>query len=392
MQNYYNLRFNQQPPQEYWRFWVIVAGRGFGKTLAGAHCILNFIRSQQKISIGLLGASIKEVKNVMLWGNSGLLTLCNIYGIDFKTFWSDNKIIIDKTTIYLFSAEKPDNLRGFSMDCVWIDELAKFNGPQEVLNQVILSTRLGDPQFIITTTPKPLKIFEFLKSQDYNFWSRGSSYDNKEFLPASYFNLIDQWKNTPLGRQEIYGEILITNPSPWSNYCFQYKNSLHLNNYVLSIDPGIVKNGNTTGIILAAYDIILNKIIILEDFSLQNSVENWIQYVVKICQQYPIGTIAIETNQGGDLLEYALNKDLNKTINIVKFFAHHNKFSRSLAAAQLYWQNFIFHQKPLPLLEQELLEFEGSLDRVDSLIWAIEFLINNINKNHILNHDIWFCL
>jgi phage terminase large subunit-like protein len=392
MKNIYNLRNNQKPPEK-WQFWLIIAGRGFGKTLAGSHCLIDFIRKKEKFSIGLIGSTIKEVKNVMLNGISGLLTLSHQYNLSIETYWSDNKIIIENTIIYLFSSEKPDSLRGFQMDCIWIDELAKFSNPQEIINQSILSNRLGFPQFIITTTPRPLKVFDFLKNQKNVVLYQGSSYENKEFLPDSYFNMIDQWKNTLLGRQEIYGEILLTNSSPWQGYQFKYINNYnHLINYVVSIDPAIVSNGNTTGIILAAYDVYLQKIIILEDFSIQNSVDNWINCVINICHQYSIETIVIETNQGGDLLEYALNKNLNHSIKIIKFFAHHNKYSRSLATAQLYWQNFIFHSKPLPFLEKELLEFEGSLDRVDSLVWAVEYLTNNCNNLKKYNEtNIWFC-
>jgi phage terminase large subunit-like protein len=373
------LRENQKPPQEHWRFWSIIAGRGFGKTLSGAHCIINFIKNKTKKSIGIIGHTVPDIKNVMVYGPSGIIPLAHSYGLNYKINWSQYTISMDDAIIYIFSGDYYDKLRGFQLDCVWIDELAKFHNPQELINQVIFASRLGDPQFIITTTPRPLSVFEFLKNQKFSFMTHGSSYDN-HCLPPAYKDLIDQWAMTPLGQQEIFGKILSNNPSPWANYRFKYQQPV-LNNYILSIDPAVTNTGHMTGIILASYDYSQDKIIIVDDFSVETSLDNWINYVVQLIQEYTIETIVIETNQGGDLLEYSINKTLDKKINIHKFFARHNKYSRSLSTAQLYWQNFIFHYKPLPSLEKQLLEFSGTLDRLDALVWAVEFFIQKPTKD-----------
>ena len=374
MNNAYILRDNQKPPNEYWRFWSLIAGRGFGKTLAGSHCILNFIMENKKFSLGLMGATFKDVKNIMLDGPSGLLTLFHNYGIKYHIQWHFNKILINDITIYLFSAERYDNLRGFSLDCIWIDEIAKFSKPQETLNQLLLCCRKNEPQFIITSTPRPLSIWEFLKQQKFSFFTHGSSYDNNN-LPDAYLDIITQWSHTPLGRQEIFGEIHQQNPSPWHNYKFQYKNYDNHCHYILSIDPAVSSHGNTTGIILLAQ--CNHEIIIVDDFSIQDGVDNWIQIIGKICDQYWVQTIVMEVNQGGDLLEYAIKNSYKQSIPIYKCFARHNKFSRSLSTAQLYWQNKIFHSKPLPILEQQLIQFNNEMDRIDALVWGVEYFIKN---------------
>ena len=248
------LRKNQKPPKKGWRFWSIIAGRGFGKTIAGAHAIINFIKNKEKKAIGIIGHTIADIKNIMVYGPSGLLPLAQDYGIPFSIHWMENKIrFFDDVLVYIFSGDRYDKLRGFQLDCVWVDELAKFRDPQQLVNQMIFSTRIGNPQFIITTTPRSLGVFKFLQQQKASIFTRGSSYENKH-LPSSYKNLIDQWAHTPMGRQEIFGEILNTNPSPWANYQFIYDTPKDLTNYVIAIDPSVSSHGHNTGIIVAAYD------------------------------------------------------------------------------------------------------------------------------------------
>jgi phage terminase large subunit-like protein len=384
----YTLRPNQKPPKKKWRFWSIIAGRGFGKTLAGAHCLVNFIKNNTKQSIGLIGHTIADVKNIMIYGPSGILHLMELNNITYKFQWKDNKLYAGTTTIYIFSGDRYDKLRGFQLDCIWADELAKFRDPQQLINQMIFATRLGFPQFIITTTPRPLAVFEFLKKQSLSFFSEGSSYENKN-LPHSYIDLIDQWKKTPMGRQEIFGEILNTNPSPWAQYSFDYDDDDHWINHVLSVDPSVVAKGHTTGIIWAAYNYKTEKFVVIDDFSIQSSVENWINRVVKILQTHKIKNLIIETNQGGDLLEYAI-KNQWSSVNITKVFATHDKYSRSMATAQLYWNDKIVHSKPLFFLEEQLQNFSGTLDRVDGLVWAIEYL-SKMNHGGSEPVKFWSC-
>ncbi len=372
------LRKNQHPPKKNWRFWSIVAGRGFGKTLAGAHAIMDFIRKKEKKAIGLIGHTLADIKNIMVYGPSGILPLAHQYVIPFSIHWLENKIkFFDDIFVYIFSGDHYDKLRGFQLDCVWVDELAKFRDPQQLINQIIFATRLGHPQFIITTTPRPLSVFQFLQQQKQSFMTTGSSYENKH-LPATYIQLINQWSHTPMGQQEIFGKILKTSSSPWHQYQFIYGCANDLSNYVLSIDPSVTSQGHTTGIILGAHCRHNDTLVVVDDFSMQTSVENWINYVIKILNNYKfIKHLIIETNQGGDLLTYTIEKSIDRPIHIHKVFATHDKYSRSLSTAQLYWKNSIIHQKPLPLLEEELLNFTGTLDRVDALVWAVEFLIKN---------------
>ena len=116
-----------------------------------------------------------------------------------------------------------------------------------------------------------------------------------------------------------------------------------------------------------------------------------INYVIKILNNNThIKNLVIETNQGGDLLTYTIKNQITRKVNIEKVFATHDKYSRSLSTAQLYWNNKIIHSKPLPILEQELINFTGTLDRMDALVWSIEFLIKN-KKTNSEGGIFWHC-
>ena len=341
------------------------------------------IKNRLKLNIGLIGATHGETRKIMLEGPSGILNLAHEEQLNYRYYTAQGKIIFENgCKIFLFSSEKYEALRGFEFDCIWADEFAKFYKPEETLQQMIFCCRSVKPQFILTTTPRPLKVLQELIKRKGVKLVRGSSYENKKNLASSYLKLIQQFENTPLGQQEIHGMILDdSGDSPWSGTKILYyvPKEENLIYRTLAVDPSVA-NGNETGIILAAYDKSMEKIIILEDFSLSDQVSNWVPYLCELIPRENIHYLAIETNQGGDLLQYTLNHYVPYRISINKFFARENKQTRAMSIAYLYRQGFILHEKKLPLLEEQMLFFQGSLDRVDALVWAVESILKTLRE------------
>lgn len=380
------LRNNQKIPEGDWLFWLLMAGRGFGKTFAGAHCVVYWIYNKIKRKICLIGATYLEAKQVMVSGPSGILTILHDnYNLKYQYKSSSNYILFENgVEVFIFSGDKPDKLRGFQFDGIWIDEFAKMQYHEGVLQQTIFCTRIGRPHIIITTTPKPLKIIEFLLKRNDVIVSRGTSYENMSNLSESYRSLLNIYEGTRIGKQEIYGEVVFGNSSPWYNVKINYlENEEELNNIslrVMGIDPS-VRNRNETGIVICGYNHLNTKIYVLDDLSVSIDVNKWIPYVCDLCEKYKVDVLAIEINQGGDLIPYAITNTINYEVKIETFFAKQCKLTRAISLSHLYNREKIIHKEKFHMLEKQMFEFTGTKDRIDSLYYAVEYILNNREKS-----------
>tara|TARA_R110002050_G_scaffold11068_1_gene37674 strand:+ start:20371 stop:21144 length:774 start_codon:yes stop_codon:yes gene_type:complete len=206
-------RPEQLEPDGSWTTWLILAGRGFGKTRTGAETIHDWILSGRAKRIALIGETEKEVRQVMIEGESGLL----------NTGFPENRPVFKKSQMLLvwpngakatgYTAEAYEKLRGPQFDGAWVDELAKFPNVQSVWDQLMFCLRLGDsPKVIVTTTPRPVEIIQNLMKEAGTYVTRGSTYDNKENLSKSYIQyLLKKYEGTRLGAQEIHAEVLSEN-------------------------------------------------------------------------------------------------------------------------------------------------------------------------------------
>ncbi len=210
-QNYwpFNARLKQLQPLAPWGTWLIMAGRGFGKTRLGAETILQWVREKRYKQIALIGATLDDVKNVMVEGVSGILSALPP-DQEYTYRPGANLLKIGNTEIRFYSAERPRSLRGPQFDAMWIDELAKFRNLDQIWEQVKLSLRLGDePRCLITTTPQPVPLLRALLLTPGTFITRGSTVENKPNLSAQFIqNVTEQYAHTKLGRQELSGELL----------------------------------------------------------------------------------------------------------------------------------------------------------------------------------------
>lgn len=375
----YNWQHNARPeqliPDSDWHTWCVIAGRGFGKTRTGAEAVRQMVEQGYR-RIGFIGASINDIRNIMIEGHSGLMST---YPESSRPEYYPSINLIkwpNGARGYTISADNPENIRGYQFDLVWLDEFAKFHNPEGCWHQVCMSLRLGDkPRSIITTTPKPLEILKNLISQPTTHCTTGSTYDNKHLSEQFLANLNNTYSNTSFARQEIYGDIL-HGYTLWSPNDIRYSTAPSaFNEIVIAIDPAVTANHNSdeTGIIvIGLHD---GKVYIIEDASIHASPKVWMQKVIDLYNQYAADKIIIEVNQGGDLF-----KDMFHAAGITQLIevrATQNKFRRAQQAFMFYEKGLVYHVKKMPKLESQMLAMSEhsncakSPDRLDALVWGV---------------------
>lgn len=202
-------RPSQLPPKEPWHTWLILAGRGFGKTRTGAETIRLLVAQKKVKRIACIGGSIREARSIMVEGVSGLL---NIYPPKEGPLFDKSTLKLiwerEKAEAYLYGANIPEKLRGPQFDCAWIDEFAKFPKAQEIWDQVNLSVRLGEsPKIILTTTPRPILVLKTILEDPSVFITKGNTFDNTANLSRHFLeNVEKRFMNTSLAAQELYAE------------------------------------------------------------------------------------------------------------------------------------------------------------------------------------------
>lgn len=397
-----NARDNQIPPDGDWRTWMILAGRGFGKTRTGAETLRHWVAEEKCKRIALVGGSLHEVRSVMVEGQSGLL---NVHPACDRPIYVPSQRIIkwkNGAVAQFFGAEASETLRGPQFDCVWIDEIAKFRKAKEVWEQVQLCLRLGtNPRCIITTTPRPTKFIQDLLASPDVAISRGSTFDNAANLASTYLEQIKkQFLNTRLGAQELYAELLTqTAGALWQRSMIAYQQPEYdqtgrptLERIVIAIDPATTTHDHSdeTGIIVAGVDA-QKRAYILEDHSGRFSPTDWGRRVVDCYYRLKADRVVVEVNKGGDLVENVL-KAIDPTIPIKSVRATRGKYTRAEPIAALYEQSRVLHVQPFSLLEQQICDYvpgitSKSPDRMDALVWALTELLLESEKHPSLK--IW---
>jgi phage terminase large subunit-like protein len=365
------LRSKQKIPKGKWSVWLLMAGRGFGKTFAGAAAVSELLISGKISKVALIGKTMFDVQNTMV-----LNGLMRFLPPSYK-YIQYGKYIRNETQIvcYVFSSLTPYILRGFSFDFIWMDEFAMFKYADEIWEQVMFCLRVGLSKIIITTTPKPICVLKQIMSLKHTKITYGSSYENKNNLSKVFLNNLKTIENTPMGRQEIFGE-LIDKYTLWKPNNIQYASYMNNGNvkFFLGIDPAIISG--TTGMILVAY---VNSIsYVIEDFSSRLSSIDWMSKVIKISEQYKPLTVVLEVNQGGFIIRDTLLK-MGLRCDIMCQTATKDKLHRNIPTYLLYEKNLVFHVKKFEDLEWQMLYDQK--DRVDALTWALFPLTNYSNFN-----------
>jgi phage terminase large subunit-like protein len=406
----YNWKFWARPNQlaptdSAWKVWLLNCGRGFGKTRTGTE----WVREQVKLGydrIAVVGPTKGSVRQVMVDGESGLLSVCSpsdktYSGVHIgKPVWSPTNNTItwaNGAKAEVFSAEDPERLRGPQFQKAWCDEICAWTRRDETWDMLQFCMRLGDnPQIVVTTTPKPDKLIRRLTSPEMVdsgkvVITQGSSYDNADNIDL---DALKQYEGTRLGRQELYAEILTEAAGAlWNKEMLEncqapeiedvLEFSTTLARIVVSIDPAITanKHSDLTGIMVAGIDI-NGTGYILEDATGNYTPEAWATKAVELYIKYKADRIIAERNQGGDMVRHTL-KTVDETIPITLVHASRGKYARAEPVSALYEQGKIKHVRGLMELEDQMVTWEpldsiGSPDRLDAMVWAItNLLLNN---------------
>lgn len=394
-----NARPNQLPPPGAWRTWLILAGRGFGKTRTGAETLRSWVNSGRYRRIALLSKSIGEARSVMVEGVSGLLEIHP--PLERPLFERARQQLVwpNGTLATLYGADHFERLRGPQFDAVWIDELAKFRYPEEAWSQLMLALRLGsDPRCIVTTTPRPIPLIEKLLMRDDVVVTKGTTFENRNNLAAAYLDqIVKQFEGTRLGAQELYAELLTERQGAlWRRDLIRYQEPPYderglpkLARIIIAIDPATThhEESDETGIVIAgvsddkcAY--------VLEDLSGRLSPGDWGQRVCEAYWRLKADRVVAEINKGGDLVERIL-RSFDPTIPYKAVRATRGKFTRAEPIAVLYEQNRVFHARPLSLLENQLCAYVPGIntkspDRLDAMVWALTDLLLESEANPTL--------
>lgn len=381
-------RPNQLPPDVLWKIWLLLSGRGFGKTRSGAEFVRSMVESGKWGRVALVGKTPADVRDTMIeLGDSGLLAISPPW---FKPVYEPSKRRItwpNGAVGIVYSGEEPDQLRGPQHHGGWLDELAKFKYPQETWDNLMFGLRLGDnPQVVVTTTPRPIPTIKTITADSSTAITRGHTLDNKANLPQSFLKyVLDKYEGTRLGRQELAGEILDDNPNAlWKRTQIdelRVKQCPDLIRVVVAVDPEAANNEDSaeTGIIVAGIGIISNQIhgYVLDDLSLRGTPNEWATASVTGFHKNRADRIVAEVNQGGDMVESTI-RVADANVPVKKIHASRGKVTRAEPVSALYEQSRIHHVGFFPELEDQLCEWvpgEKSPDRLDALVHAFTELM-----------------
>ena len=378
----YWARPDQLAPAGDWRTWLILAGRGWGKTRTGAEWVRAEVEANRRGRLALIGATAADVRDVMIEGESGIMATARP---TFRPTYEPSKRRVswpNGAIATAYSADEPDRLRGPQHDGAWPDELAAWRYP-EALDMLMFGLRLGsDPRSVVTTTPRPTKLIRELIAAPTTAVTTGSTYDNLANLaPAFAEQIIRKYEGTRLGRQELLAEILTDVPGAlWTWAMLDNRMSApDLTRVVVAIDPAVTsgEDSDETGITVCGLGID-GRAYVLADRSCRLSPDGWAQRAVQAFDDYSADLVVAEVNNGGDLVEQTV-RTVRRTIPYKKVRASRGKQVRAQPVAALYEQGRVSHVEAFPDLEEQLTswtpESGTSPDRLDALVWALTELM-----------------
>lgn len=376
-------RDDQQPPPGDWPYWLIRAGRGYGKTRCGAEWVRMVAEANPRARIALVGPTAADVRDVMIEGESGIMGVAPPWARPVyepskrRLTWPNGAL----ATAY--SADQPDRLRGPQHTHAWTDELAAWRYP-DAWDMLMMGLRLGDhPQCVITTTPKPVKLMKQVQSLPGIVITRGRTVDNASNLAAGFLTaLMVRYEGTRLGRQELDGEELEDNPDAlWTRDGIEDKRmreSPELVRLVVAIDPAVTsgEDADETGIVVAGvgHD---KRGYVLADLSGRYKPQDWGRIAVDAYREWKADKIVAESNQGGEMVSHVL-RTVDSSIPVRLVHAKRGKVTRAMPVAALYEQGKVSHVGVHARLEDQLCTWsmgQASPDRLDALVWALTELM-----------------
>lgn len=371
------------PPGD-WQVWLIRAGRGFGKTRAGSEWVNQLAVDVPDGRFALVGASLDEVRRVMIEGQSGLIATARV---DRRPVWKASARELhwpSGAVAFAYSAESPEGLRGPEHHAAWADELGKWGRRGDAAwDNLVMGLRLGErPRVLVTTTPRSTELMRRVMALPSCVETRGRTRDNPH-LPTSFVEAMEaEYGGTRLGRQELEGELLSDVPGAlWTRAMIEAARAVVVGDpvrVVVGVDPPASAEGDACGIVAVAIDG-AGRLNVLEDASVAGlSPEGWAQAVAACAARQGADRVVAEKNQGGDMVESVL-RAAAVAMPVRLVHASRGKATRAEPVAALYERGHVRHAEPFAALEDELCglvrggDYAGpgrSPDRADALVWA----------------------
>lgn len=373
-----------------WVFWLVLAGRGFGKTRTGAETVRHWGANPDE-RILMIGPTAADVRDTMIEGPSGLL---QCYPPDRRPIYEPSRKLVtfpSGAIVIIRSADEPERLRGPQFTKFWADEICAWRFWKDAWDQIMFGFRVKSSalQGVITTTPKPLKVLKDLLANPRTVTTRGSSYENRANLSETFFReVIAPYEGTRLGRQEINAELLEDTPGAlWTSKLI---GDLRINRrdvhwdmvvrVVVAVDPGVSTNEDSdeTGIVVAAL-LRSGHVLVLDDLSMKDSPIAWARAATGVLRhpQWPADRIIGEVNNGGDLVEANI-RVAEPSAPYSKVWASRGKVTRAEPIATAYERGIVHHVGIFQQLEEEMTTYVPggkSPNRMDALVYAVTELL-----------------
>ncbi|TPM39745.1 ATP-binding protein [Mesorhizobium sp. B2-3-4] len=397
-------RPNQLAPVGDWLTWLVLAGRGFGKTRCGSEWVRSIACGATPLSrgthgrIAIVAETAADARDVLVEGDSGILS---VHPADFRPLYEPSKRRLtwpNGAVATLYNAVEPDQLRGPQHDAAFCDELAKWRYARETWDQLQFGLRLGNaPKQVITTTPRPIPVLKEILNSPSTVVTKGSTFENADNLAPSFLTqVVAKYEGTRLGRQELNAEILDDLPGAlWTRDAID-KNRVRdfpdLQRVVVAVDPSGTKgqsdDGDEIGIVVAGKGVD-GRAYVLADRTCKLSPDGWGRRSVdayhgrwsRTPDKVKADRVVAERNFGGAMVEHVI-KTIDPTIPYKEVTASRGKVARAEPVAALYEQGRVSHVGSMPELEDQMCLIapegyvgEGSPDRADALVWALTELM-----------------
>ncbi|MEI9803940.1 MAG: terminase family protein [Pseudolabrys sp.] len=368
-----------------WTTWLILGGRGAGKTRAGAEWVRGLAVGDPSARIALIGETEHETREVMVEGVSGLLA---VHGRRERPEWIPSRRRLEWKTgavAQIFSAENPESLRGPQFSAAWLDELAKWRHAEATFNMLQFGLRLGErPRQLVTTTPRPIGLLKRLTEDPLTAVTHAGTRANAFNLAPSFVEtVLTRYGGTRLGRQEIDGEIVEErNDALWTRAGLESCRvavAPPLKRIVVAVDPpaSAKKRADACGLVAAGRTGDGTIYVIADETVSGVSPQAWATKAIALWRRVEADCLVAEVNQGGDMVK-AVIAEADRSVPVTAVRATRGKYLRAEPISQLYEQGRVKHVGAFPALEDEMCDFglDGlsggrSPDRLDALVWAV---------------------
>ncbi|OWJ78943.1 DNA-packaging protein [Haematobacter genomosp. 1] len=391
---------HQLPPEGDWKTWVIMGGRGAGKTRAGAEWVRSEVEGARPLHPGrsrrvaLVGETLEQVREVMVFGESGILA-CS--PPDRMPVWEATRrrlVWPNGAVAQIFSAHDPESLRGPQFDCAWVDELAKWKKASDTWDMLQFGLRLGDqPRQVVTTTPRNVGVLRDILRNGSTTVTHAPTEANRAHLAASFLSEVRaRYAGTRLGRQELDGLLVDeADGALWTAITLdraRLRELPALTRVVVAVDPPVTGHGGSDDCGIVVAGVVAEgppqdwRAVVIEDASVSAaSPDRWARAALAAAERHGAERVVAEVNQGGDLVE-SLLRSIDPLVPFRAVRASRGKAARAEPVAALYEQGRVRHMPGLDRLEDQMCrmtaqgyEGRGSPDRLDALVWALTELM-----------------